>query len=1090
MALEAAKTLCRGKNVQSIELSNVNILRPFVLDETSDGTETLFSVRRNLDSHKTESEILAQFSLSAGAMEDRHLRTAATGQIRITPGEHDAFSFSERHRQGELDLVPTSIDRFYASMDEIGLSYSGPFRAMTSLQRRLNDASATVAVHSELAGRLPIHPTWLDACFQTLLAAFAAPRDGSLWTAFMPTTIARMVFSPASYTQGPGLSVTVDAHITEFAPSYQVALPTLTGDISIVDSETNQLQVMIEDFVMSSLLPAPESDDRRFYLKSVWCQEMLPGALCASSDSIAAPESEIELIDACEKAVHYYLSKLKETGHLDHALDKSPGLRSLISAMEARTANTPTQSDMVSLPEDAEECIDIVLIRTIGEALLKATTDGIRLVTPQVHPSSMTELISGWHNDGLGFLQLRKHFVSAAKQISHQFANLRNLQVGRSSPGLVRSIFHELGRGLQEYTVVDDSEHSIEKMKTALTPDQLRLNFTQANVENGIDEVNHLTRAGLFDLVIVHKAFTKQAAALTTIRALLRPGGFMLMMAATGSQLRFPFMLLSVLPSLDEDGLAENRFINSTREETHNLLQKAGFSGVNSIALDNVPDKHTFYVVVSQALDDHISFLRTPLTAPSPAPFRGELLVVGGFSADVAKLAASIQAQMSSIWQGDIVNVRTLAELSDEASSVEAVLSLTDLDRPVLEDIRAPTFKGLQRLFSTAKTVLWITQSARGGNPYHSATIGLGRSFQSENPQKMVQFLDLDKLDGAHSTIAESFLRLIGAVNMRNGCPADRAPLWTIEPKLSIENGKYFAPRLYPDTERNDRLNALRRMVDSQVAVGTQPTAITRSVQTDGQVTYRAEAVYRPRDFTGDTADSVSIHVQLCSIEPVLPNIDNEGLFCCSGRTPEGAQVLSLSPSNASMVKVPRAWTIYVDKDTPRADGNFMIKLLNEVKSLVITKSIPPGCTTLVCEPGAYLASSLRRLCRPDVLPVTFQTSSATSIPGGHIFIEPHASVKEVQAKLPRRTRMLIHMGHGTETREFATLRKALPPHATVVAFNDLGSHEINPQEPLAEALSVVQSDSSSQKLDNSSVKKSLCFGSSGKQEAYPCCRS
>lgn len=521
--------------------------------------------------------------------------------------------------------------------------------------------------------------------------------------------------------------------------------------------------------------------------------------------------------------------------------------------------------------------------------------------------------------------------MSAAKQISHQYANLRILQVGPSSPELVRSICHELGRGLQGYTVVDNPPHSIEEMKTALDRDQLRLDFIQASVESG-DEVKNLTSSGLFDLVIVHKAFTKQAAAFTTIRGLLRPGGFILMMAATGSQLRFPFMLLSALPSLDEEGLSQARFINSTREETHNLLRQAGFSGVDSIALDNVPDKHTFSVVVSQVLDDNIRFLRTPLTSPSPLPLRGDLLVVGGFSADIAKISANIQAQMSNIWQGDIVNVRTLAELSDEASSVKAVLSLTDLNRPVLEDIRALTNKGLQKLLSTAKTVLWITKGARAGNPYHGATIGIGRSFQSENPQKTVQFLDLDTLDGSESTIAESFLRLIGAINMRNGSPADMAPLWTIEPELSVEKGKYFAPRLYPDTERNDRINAIRCKVESQVYIESQPIALTRSVQTDGQVAYTAEAVYRQRDFVWDTSELITIHVHLCSLEPVLPNIGNEDLFCCSGRTPEGTQVLCLSPSNTSIVKVPRVWTIHIDQTLPRIDGTFMSKLLNEVK--------------------------------------------------------------------------------------------------------------------------------------------------------------
>ncbi|RYP14471.1 hypothetical protein DL765_006361 [Monosporascus sp. GIB2] len=1090
MALEAAKALCRGKNVQSIELSNVAILRPIVLDEASDGTETLFSVRSDLDSNKNKYEIQAQFSLSAGAAEDRHLRTAATGQIRITlancdDGSESPIFFPARPPQAQSDLLPTSIDRFYASMDQIGLSYSGPFRAMKSMQRRLNVASATVAVDRDLAETIPVHPTWLDACFQTFLAAFAAPLDNSLWTAFMPTTIGRMVFSPSSDSQGPAASMIVDAHITEFTPGYQVALPTLTGDMSIFNSETNQLQIKIEDFVMSSFLPATEKDDRRFYLRNVWGQEMLSGALCESSEqSVTPPESELKVIDTCESAIRYYLSKLKAADHFDELANKRPGLRSLISEAEAHPTSISTQSDMISMLEEVGEHIDLVLVRTIGESLLNSPTESLGQISPQATPSSMGTLITRWHNEGSGFLQLQRHFISAAKQISHQHTNLKILQVGPSSPRLVRLICQELGHGLARYTVVDDSEHNVEEMKTALADDQLRVDVKQASVENGIDEVPHLASAP-FDMVIVHKAFTKQVTALKTIQSLLRPGGFMLMMAATGAQLRFPFLLLSAPPSLDEDGLVQTNFINPTREKIHSLLQKVGFSGVDSIALDNVPCKHTFSVVVSQALDDHISFLRSPLTFPSPVPLNGKLLVVGGFLPNIAKLATSVQTEMLKAWQGDIINVRTLAELTNEGSSVEAILSLTDLDRPVLEDITAPTFKGLQALLSTVKTVLWITQGAKAANPYHNATIGIGRSFQSEHPQKLLQFIDLDTLDGAESAIAESFLRLIGGVNMKRDNSTDATHLWTIEPEISLEKGKYLIPRLFPDTQRNDRLNALRRKVETQAAVETQPVALVTSTQSDGQVAYRAEAIHSHGNFAEDAIDPVTIQVEYCSVDPVIPNIDNENLFCCIGRTLEGALMLGLSPSNASVVKVPRAWTIQVDKDTPEDDGAFMVALLNEIKSLVIAKSILPGCTTLIYEPDAHLAASLQKSGRQGVSWVTFKTNSTGSVSGSHIFIEPHAPKKEIQAKLSPKTRMLIHMGRGTVTRKFSALRQALPTGAVVVAFNDLYAHDIDPHEFLVKALTVRQGHSPSKKIpiEHGSVVKASALVSGAIKE-------
>ncbi|KAI1737463.1 Nonribosomal peptide synthetase 14 [Xylaria scruposa] len=1075
MALEAAKVLCRGKTVLSIELHDVAILRPIVLDAASDGTETLFSVRSDLDSNKNKNEIQAQFSLSAGTAEDRHLRTAATGNICITlaDSEADARSlstlFPARSTEGHLDLPPTNVERFYTSLKTIGLSYEGAFKAMTSMKRRLNVASSTVAIDSELVENASIHPTWLDACFQTFLAAVAAPLDGSLWTAFMPTTIGRMTFVASGDSKHTTASVTVDANITNFKPGYQVALPTLTGDMSIYDSSTNELQIKIEDFVMSSFLPAAEKDDRRLYLRNIWTQEMLSGALCESPDQVLpCSKNELKVLDSCESMIWYYLSNLKTADHLDVLAQKIPGLRSLISEMEASKTRIPSKSEIMSMFENGGEHIDLLLVRTIGEGLLNPPAE-----STNDQSSSMESLITRWHNEGLGFAQLQRHLVSATKQISHQHANLRVLQVGPSSPSLVRSICQELGRSLKNYTVVVDSKHNVDEMKAALVDDHLRVDFHHACVENGIDEVNHLTSDGLFDLVIVHKAFSKQVVALKTVRSIVRPGGFMLMMAATGTQFRFPFYMLAAPPLVDEDGSVQTKLTTPTRQEIDTLLCQLGFSGVDAIALDNEPSKHTFSIVVSQAVDDQIHFLRSPLKNPAPISLGGELLVVGGLFPNTSKMCDNIRGILQKAWQGDIISVSSLAELSEEASQVEAVLCLADLDRPVLENMRAPTFKGLRTLFTTAKTLLWLTHDSKGANPYHSAAIGLGRSVQSENPEKLIQFVDLDTVNGVETTIAETFLRLVGGVMMKKYDLMDSAHLWTAEPEMSFRNGKYFIPRMFPDDQRNHRLNALRRKVETQAVLQEQPIALLASRQVDGQVTYTAEALHGSVHPEAAN-DKVSIQVEYSSVDPVLPTVNDGHLFCCIGKTMDEKRVLCLSPHNSSIVTVPRARTFQINMDTPGEDGGAaFIALLGEIKALVIASSVPPGRTALIYEPDEHLASSLRKSSpgHRTVFAVTFQASSESD---GQISFKPYASRKEIEAKLPPRTRMLIHVGGETTTRNFSALQKALPAHVAIVAFQELDIYDTKPEDILTKALTFLQSDSASGKiaLESDSVAK------------------
>ncbi|KAI9040688.1 PKS-NRPS hybrid synthetase psoA [Aspergillus affinis] len=1060
IALEAARTLDRGKQVESIELLNVAILRPIVLDESSDGTETLFSLRSDIDSIKGKTEcIRAEFSLSAGTVEDGQMRTAATGEIRISLASEDSNSvglFPIRSHKPQHELLSVNVNQFYESLSRVGLGYSGPFRAITSMERRMDMASAVIAIDEELGRSTPIHPTWLDACFQTFLAAYAAPRDGGLWTAFMPTTIGRMTFSPTPNITG---SVTVDARLTEFTLGFQATLPTINGDMSIYNSKTGQLEVRIEDFTMSSFLPAGDKDDRVLYLKTVWQQDILSGAAFEAEEQNPPPR-EMKLIDACEKTIHYYLSELSMDMSFYDLADKIPGLMCLIEKAAARDASEPTQSELVSIMEDFGKHIDMLLIKVIGERLLNNSPVGTEA------PASLSELVSRWHNEGIGFAQVHKHMLSAAKQISHRYPRLRILQVGPSSANLVRSVCQELGQALDSYTIVDGSADAIGEVKAYLSADNLRVEFKTFDVENGIEESDTIS-PGSFDLIIAHKAFTKQRTALTTMRSLLTPGGFLLMMTATGDQLRFPFFLLSAPPPVpEEDGSFDPQLTNANREETHSVLQNAGFSGVDSMALDNVPEKHTFSVILSQAVDDRIRFLRSPLASASNIAMSGKLLMLGGSSPKVANLIQDIQTKLLPVWDGEIIAVESLADVNDQLiDNPETVLSLTELDRPVLEQISTATFAKLQLLLERSKRVLWVTQGARCESPYQNGTIGLGRTFQAENPHKLLQFLDLVTLDDDTTLIAESLLRLVEGASIKD---SSKSPLlWNIEPELAAEKGKLLIPRLLPDRERNDRINALKRKVESQALVGAQPVTLVRSLHNANEIVYSAgEGLHHHPNLIELSTGSelISLRVEYCSVEPVLPNYHEKELFCCVGRTQEGKRFLALSDSNSSIITVPRILAIQLDgEDVDEATTlSVFISLLSEVRSRVIERSMPSGYTTLLYESGRPLATALNR--RKGITDkcfafIDYQTeSTCASRASNHIEVGPHTSRKELQSMIPPKTRVLIHLGLNTNTRKLSAIKQVLPTNTAVVSFSDLDSDGLAPHEVLLEALADVKS--------------------------------
>lgn len=1074
IALEAGRTLVRGRQVESIELSNVSILRPIVLDESSGGTETLLSLRSDMDSFKGKTEhIRAEFSLSAGTVEDGHMRTAATGEIHISliSEESELGLFSTRSYSPQRELLSVNVNQFYESLSRVGLGYSGSFRAITSLKRRMDMASAVIAVDEEVGMSTPIHPTWLDACFQTFLAAYAAPRDGALWTAFMPTTIGRMAVSPTTNVTG---SVTVDARLTGFTPGFQATLPAINGDMSIYNSKNGQLAMRIEDFTMSSFIPASEKDDRVLYLKTVWQQDILSGATFASQEQNPPPH-EVKVIDACEKAIHYYLSELSMGNSFYELADRVPGLMDLIEKAAARDASEPTKPELASIMEDFGDHIDMLLVKAIGGKLLNDSPVGAEA------PASLSELISRWHNEGIGFAQVHEYMVSAAKQISHRYPRLRILQVGPSSASLVRAICQELGQALESYTIVDGSADAIVEVKAHLIADDPRVHFEALDVESGIEGSDSIA-PGSFDLVIAHKAFTKQRTALATIRSLLKPGGFLVMMVATGGQLRFPFFLLSAPPPVhEENGSSDHQLTNADRGVTHSVLQNAGFSGVDSMALDNVPEKHTFSVILSQAVDDHVMFLRSPFASVSKIALSGKLLVLGGSSPKIANLIRDVQIKLSPFWDEEIIAIESPAELNDNLkSNVETMLSLTELDRPMLEGLSSTTFTNLQVLLERSKKILWVTQGARSESPYQNGTIGLGRTFQAENPHKLLQFLDLDTLDDGPTLIAESLLRLVGGASIIKD--VSKSPLlWNIEPELTAEKGKFFIPRLLPDTERNDRINALKRKVETQSLVGAQPVTLVRSLQNASENMYCAEKRLEHHSnpvelVTG--SELISLRVEYCSVEPVLPNYHAKDLFCCVGRTREGRRLVALSDSNSSIVTVPRVLAIELDGDEVddgRALPIFM-SLLNEIRSRVIERAMPSGYTTLLYEFGEPLTIALNRrrgIAGKSFVFIDYQTKlTRASSANYRIEVGPHTSRKDLQSMIPPETRVLIHLGLGSNTRKLSAIKKALPANAAVSSFNALDSSGLAPHEVLLEALAFAKTLPSSLVgvLENASI--------------------
>ena len=155
--------LSAGKKVFSsscLTVENVNIQQPLVITNF-DTIQLILTPDR--DNYGFEVVSLSN---------DRHWITHATGNIKkaeLIAGNNTLSNFKQRCQQ-ELDC-----DRYYQKLAQQGLDYGLTFQAIEQLWTGKNTALAKIKLPSELlpfSDNYQLHPVILDACLQTIGAAF------------------------------------------------------------------------------------------------------------------------------------------------------------------------------------------------------------------------------------------------------------------------------------------------------------------------------------------------------------------------------------------------------------------------------------------------------------------------------------------------------------------------------------------------------------------------------------------------------------------------------------------------------------------------------------------------------------------------------------------------------------------------------------------------------------------------------------------------------------------------------------------------------------------------------------------------------
>lgn len=185
MAFEAAKIILAGRKANIIELHDLEFLSGIIVEPESLGVEILFHLSM-LSSDKPAAgqppTIDAEFKLTSTPAKSSGfspMKLNFRGKLRVILEDEDSFHpLPRRDTKPRAETLPVNVDAFYQMMEDMGLGYTGPFRALKQIDRRLNFACATLdARHSLDRTTLEVSPAALDSCFQATLATFSSPGD-------------------------------------------------------------------------------------------------------------------------------------------------------------------------------------------------------------------------------------------------------------------------------------------------------------------------------------------------------------------------------------------------------------------------------------------------------------------------------------------------------------------------------------------------------------------------------------------------------------------------------------------------------------------------------------------------------------------------------------------------------------------------------------------------------------------------------------------------------------------------------------------------------------------------------------------------
>ncbi|KAF3484360.1 polyketide synthase [Arthroderma uncinatum] len=1061
MAVEAIKGLIfdsRHDNVISmIKLTDISIPRAIAFDDDDSNVETIFSVS---SVHNSASIVTAEWACYS-VVDGGNILLNAKGRVagHLSPAKPDSLPLV---KEQAFNLVGVRDEHFYANLSGVGYEYSHPFRGLSNIRRKSGYSVGTLFDQSGLEwdDKLVLHPGMLDSALQTVFAAWSYPGDTQLWSLHVPVSISAVTINPYFTALGAGGKQNVMQFETLMRSNQ---LSKVVGDIYLRTDDGSHAVLQFEGATLVPFSPATPKNDLPMFSHFQYRVASPDAQLAAEGETVT--DFEIQMYKDVDR-VSYWFTRHASLSipsddrhgllpHFQKYLKWCDRMVGMVSRGEnpkvGPECNDDSREDISRILARYEGRKDIRFVEVVGDNLIPVIRAGNSMLE---HMNQDGLLRAFYEENAICAGPTSRWLARIVSQISHRFPGLNIFEIGAGTGATTSSVLRNLHGAYASYTFTDISSGFFMAAEERFAKESGRMTFKVFDMEKGPAGQGFIE--GSYDLIVAVNVLHVSAdmeASMSNIRRLLKPGGFIVVGELTSTDLLFSGMTVGTLPGWwigAETGRPWGPLL--TLDQWDSVLKKTGFAGIDTVT-PNINSSLPISVFVGQAVNDQVTLLRNPLAVKEhPIGVRTDALaIIGGTTNPVQELGQEISDVLSHRFQ-DKEFFNTVEDFASSAmaksvsvSGAVTILSLTDLDKPYLEDLTADRFEALKACF-IAGTVVWVTCGSREDTPYSYMMMGLARTIKTENPNLSFQLFDLDSkaspggIEPDTATIVAQ--ELLRQRVLQSWDIDDESLLWTVEPEVFIHDGRQLITRLIPDLEKNMRYNSQRR----EVFTAAKPAEETLELVGVGRGQEEALELHKVSPLRLASIPSTAyrtVRITHSLLQSVVVGASGFFRLCVGIDIKSGEIVLALSSSGESPANIPEQSCILLSK---MPDADTLVSVAAQLVAEYILSITPEGGFLLVNEADLALQSALQSKANNKNVSAIFTTAELQENNNGiSVFLHPNFPQHVIKFIIPNTAAVFVHFSRGVASEAVKdAITPFLPPGCLMVNEEAVLGHKIN----------------------------------------------